>query len=343
MGVAAVFLWGHLIYKRLDAMTGNLPSGRFFLETAANCQPSKLFAFHSPVIKARDHISIVKLFNPQIITQIKHLQAAIRMGFNSPLQIKAVQLEFSHKTQISLALIRGGRPVSLLSRYRIGVRDFVTQSGALAGINGAFFVDASLSGTNNTLIGPAMTESQGGFQAERNPSILGRIQKRPLVLWSTKRIAIVEFQSSLMNSSQMLKLIVPGFKNVFLGGAWILKRGRVFTDQELLERPAPQDVNDVRPRVFFGLTAHGELVLGASLNPTSSSDLARAALAAGVREAVLLDSGYSTSLVFQDKIIAVGRHNATVPSRPVPHAIVVMDDFKNTARSIVKSKAPQTY
>ncbi len=343
LGVAAVFLWGNFIHKRLDAMTSDLPSGRFFLETTASCQPSTLFAFRSPVIKARDNILRIELFNPQMITQIKHLQAAIRAGFNSSWQTKPVQLEFSHKTRVSLALIRGGRPVSLLSQYRIGVSDFVSRSGALAGINGAFFVDASLSGTNNTLIGPAMTESQDQFQAEQNPDILERIQKRPLVLWNAKRIAIVAFQSEIMNSSEMLKLIVPDFKNAFLGGAWILKHGRVFSDQELLERPAPQDVNDVRPRVFFGVTAHGELVLGASLNPTSSSDLAGAALAAGVREAVLLDSGYSTSLVYQDKIIAVGRHNATVPSRPVPHAIVVMDDFKNALRLSVKSKTSETY
>jgi poly-beta-1,6-N-acetyl-D-glucosamine N-deacetylase len=78
------------------------------------------------------------------------------------------------------------------------------------------------------------------------------------------------------------------------------------------------------------MTKTSELALGASLTPTSSSNLARAALAAGVQEAVLLDSGYSTSLVYDSRIIAVGRKTAKVPSRPVPHAIVVMGIKQST-------------
>jgi hypothetical protein len=42
-----------------------------------------------------------------------------------------------------------------------------------------------------------------------------------------------------------------------------------------------------------------------------------------VQEAVLLDSGFSTSLVYDKKIIVTGHTATNLPSRPVPHAIVV--------------------
>jgi hypothetical protein len=311
MGLAAIFLWGNFVHKRLANTTSNLPFGRIFFEVDTNCRSKEFKSIRSPILTARDRLSRVAAFDVAGLSQVQQVLKAVREGFGATLQNVPVRLEISDQTQVRLALIRGG-------------------SGAVAGINGAFFVDASLSGTNNTLIGPYQTEADKQFQAERDPAILERIKSRPLVLWNAKRIAIVAFQTTTMNSRDLLDLIVPNFKDAFLGGAWIFKHGRVLTDAQLLERPAPQDVNDVRPRVFFGVTKHGEVLLGASLNPTSSSDLAGAARAAGAWEAVLLDSGYSTSLIYQTKIIAVGRHNAEVPSRPVPHAIVVMDEIKGS-------------
>jgi hypothetical protein len=44
----------------------------------------------------------------------------------------------------------------------------------------------------------------------------------------------------------------------------------------------------------------------------------------GIREAVLLDSGFSTSLVWKDEILVSGHSRPDMPSRPVPHALVIM-------------------
>jgi poly-beta-1,6-N-acetyl-D-glucosamine N-deacetylase len=238
-------------------------------------------------------------------------------------KINPVQLEQHHETRVWLALVRGGRRLSRLEAHRTGVADFVSRSGAVAGINGGFFVDASLEGTNNFMIGPVTTEVSDLFQPERNCEILGRVQSRPLVIWGTQRLAILPFDAEAMNSPELLRAFMPDLNNVFLGGAWIVRHGRAVTGSEL-EQSGPHDANEVRPRVFFGITATSELALSASLTPTSSSNLARAELAAGVQEAVLLDSGYSTSLVYDSRVVAVGRKTALVPSRPVPHAIVVM-------------------
>jgi poly-beta-1,6-N-acetyl-D-glucosamine N-deacetylase len=217
------------------------------------------------------------------------------------------------------------------------VADFVAKSAAVAGINGGFFVDASLEGTNNFMIGPVMTEVSV-FQPERNREILERVQSRPLVVWGAQRLAILPFDAEVMNSPGLLRAFMPDVSNVFLGGAWILRHGQVATESEL-KQSGPKDVNDVRPRVFFGITATSQLALGASLTPTSSSNLARAALAAGVHEAVLLDSGYSTSLVYDSRIIAVGRKTALVPSRPVPHAIVVMGKMDETVATRASNRS----
>ena len=48
--------------------------------------------------------------------------------------------------------------------------------------------------------------------------------------------------------------------------------------------------------------------------------------AAGLKEAVLLDSGFSTSLVLGKEVLASGHSTAGEPSRPVPHAIVLMGE-----------------
>lgn len=250
----------------------------------------------------------------------------------TPVRLSQVQLE-----GVSLALIQGGWPQSLLTSGRRGVREFVQAVGAKAGINGSFFTDALVASSDNTMIGPILTRSLEGahepiFKAERNPQLLERIQQRPLVLWNSTRFMIVPFQPESMNSLEALERLLPGATDAFLAGAWIV-HGGLPRDAAQLAPFAPRDAEDRRPRVFLGITRDGKVVLGASTSPASTEMLARAASSAGVEEAVLLDSGYSTSLVFGQQIVAVGRKRAKQPSRPVPHAIVLMDKALQIAPS----------
>jgi len=243
----------------------------------------------------------------------------------TPVRLTQVRLE-----GVSLALIEGGRPQSLLTSGRRGVREFVQAVGAKAGINGSFFTDALVASNDNTMIGPILTRSLEGahepiFKAEKNPGLLERIGQRPLVLWSRDRFMMVPFQPESMNSREALERLLPGATDAFLAGAWIV-HGGLPRDAAQLEPFAPRDAEDRRPRVFLGITRDGRVALGASTSPASTEMLARAASSAGVEEAVLLDSGYSTSLVFGQQIVAVGRKRAKQPSRPVPHAIVLLDE-----------------
>ena len=84
-----------------------------------------------------------------------------------------------------------------------------------------------------------------------------------------------------------------------------------------------RDAEDQRRRAFFCLLPDGRPVLGATTYVTPSAELARALQAAGVREAVLLDSGFSTSLVYGKDILVTGHTSPGLPSRPVPHALVL--------------------
>ena len=245
-----------------------------------------------------------------------------------------VELEMHHETGLRLVLTRGGRPRSWLSDARGSVADFVARDGGAAGVNGGFFTNAALDGTDSTMVGPVMAafvphavraswrgswRGSARFYAERDASILARIEGRPLVVWDGTRIAIAPFHARL-NDLQHLRWLIPNATDAFVGGVWMVHAGRAMS---MIEPSPPKDANDRRPRVFFGFTADGQALAGASLDPASTTDLARAAVAAGALEAVLLDSGYSTSLVYAGRTLAVGRHWDGVPSRPVPHAIVM--------------------
>ena len=73
----------------------------------------------------------------------------------------------------------------------------------------------------------------------------------------------------------------------------------------------------------------GRLVLGATTYVATSAQLACALPAANVRKAVLLDSGFSTSLVYGRKILVTGHTSRGIPSRPVPHALVLFGKPEN--------------
>ncbi len=240
-----------------------------------------------------------------------------------------VRLEYRRDLGVRWAMIRGGRAESRLSPYRESVHDFVVQAGAVAGINGTFFADPYLKAQDNTMVGPIVAAPSRAFIPERNPYVMYRIVERPLVAWNRERMVFVPLKLD-MNRLQTIRSFIPDFTDIFVGGVWMVRGGKAIWP---LKNP-PSDHWELRPRVFFGY-AQGEPVLGASLQPVSTVRLAQVAAAAGIEEAVLLDSGYSTSLVYQKQIIAVGRRWDGVPSRPVPHAIVLHGNLEQAATPAV--------
>lgn len=233
-----------------------------------------------------------------------------------------VTLEVADYAGVKLGLVKGGIPTTRRSGRRQSVGEFIRDAGGVAGINGSFFADARLAGTDATMIGPCETASDSRFDPDLAEDRLPRLINRPVVLFSPKKVMIVPFQPGYMNAEEPYKNALPDLTDIFLAGAWIVHDGIARTDEQL--KPyAASDYNDPRRRAFLGLTADGQVVLGGTLEVVTTLKMAEAAAAAGVKEAVLLDSGFSTSVVYDNKIIVTGHTAKNLPSRPIPHAIVL--------------------
>ncbi len=240
-----------------------------------------------------------------------------------------VKLHVKTVDGLLISYVTGGSPQTLLSDMREGVEQFVQQSGAAAGVNGGFFAMASLYSTSNVMIGPCYTSDRKQFTTGTEAGLIERLKNRPVIFWSNRRIAIAPLQPDTMDDEPIYRAFMPNFTNLFVAGAWMIHQGIPMTDSQMLEFDS-KDLADPRRRVFFGWMKDGEPVAGASLQTCTTERLAQVAAEAGVEDAVLLDSGFSTSVVFNNKIIVTGHTAKDIPSRPVPHAIVFMGQIDLT-------------
>ena len=222
--------------------------------------------------------------------------------------------------RVQVALLTGGLPVSRHVLWRSSVVQFIKASGAAAGVNGTFFKDAAIASNDSNMMGPLLT-ADGTFLRESDAYLLSRIAGRPLVAWSHDQFLVTAFHPGTMNSRAQLRALLPGTTDAFVAGAWLVRGGQAIS-AEGMRRYASSDAQQVRPRVFFGITKDGLGIAGATITPVSSAQLAQIAQQVGAQEAVLMDSGYSTSLIYGAQVLAVGHSSRKVPSRPVPHAIV---------------------
>lgn len=235
-----------------------------------------------------------------------------------------VRLEAGTFDDIRLVMVKGGLPKSVrdIGGGRKGVGEFVALHSGVAGLNGTFFVNAALRGTDNAMIGPFRAGNEGEFFPDRDSSRLDKLLHRPLVAWGSGKIVVGPFQPMALNDEAGVLRLHPGMTDCFLAGAWIVRGGAARKRSEIAPYAA-RDFNDPRKRAFFGWTKQGEIVFGASRDVITTTMLARGAAAAGVQEAFLMDSGFSTSIVFDGKVLAYGHSAPNLPSRPVPHALVM--------------------
>jgi len=222
---------------------------------------------------------------------------------------------------VPFVLIEGGVAQTRRAALRCGVNQFVKDAGAQAGLNGTFFADASVQGTDHILIGPTLcgNEKQAVFNTADNAAAL---MGRPLVLLSPGRTRILPYNPKTMATQSTFASRLPGLTDAFLGGVWLVHNSAA-ADESQIAAFHIHDAEDPRRRAFFCLLPDGRPALGATTYVTPSATLARALQDAGVREAVLLDSGFSTSLVYGRKILVTGHTSPGIPSRPVPHAVVL--------------------
>lgn len=237
------------------------------------------------------------------------------------LKSRSVTVEQRVLKGVKFVAVLGGRPGSRLIKGRQPVSRFVQESGAAAGINGAFFVMAAIKSTDSRMIGPVVSETGPRYVPFTGKVHLDRLEGRPLVLWNDRSISFIPYQPG-MNSADGLEAELPGVRGGFVGGAWLVADGRALSRAEIRAH-GPRDAETARRRAAFGVTRDGAVCLLAAAGSVPSSRMAEAAIEFGCRFAVLLDSGFSTSLVFGNQTMVSGHSTSKVPSRPVPHALVV--------------------
>ena len=223
-----------------------------------------------------------------------------------------------------LSLVRGGKPRSMTSPTREGVRDFIVRAGseAVAGINGGFFSMVTIHSEDNNMVGPLKTREMGSVLPDDARERWGKLRNRPLVLWNEKEIVILPYNPETMREEDQIEYLLPGATDAMLAGVWLVHDGQART-REQMNVFGSKDIQDPRRRAAIGIDTNGRFVAAAAAASVSSEAFAEALAEAGLQEAVLLDSGFSTSLVYDGKIKVSGHSETSMPSRPVPHAIVV--------------------
>ena len=222
-----------------------------------------------------------------------------------------------------LYFVRGGTLTTVRSASRDMVSDLIGKVGGVGGLNGTFFSDARVAGRGNKMIGPLLTAANHEY-APVDPSDAPRCVGRPLVILDGTQIAIVPYALWMGESEDALRRVLPNATDAFLAGGWLVHNGEPRGENDI-QANCVSDAMDFRRRAFVGIDKGSRIVLGATDYSIDSAHLAKSLKKLDIQEAVLLDSGFSTSLVWKDTILVSGHSRKSMPSRPVPHALVVLD------------------
>ncbi|MDX2100013.1 MAG: polysaccharide deacetylase family protein [Leptolyngbyaceae cyanobacterium bins.59] len=238
------------------------------------------------------------------------------VGFNFKSQ---VSMEKPTVNGIPIILITGGKPVTIHHTTRAQVPEILKNTPAIAAVDGGFFNLEFLD--SNVMVGPVMSRSHNRF-IPGNRGEIPLIQNRPLVMISDRAVRFVPFDYMKHNSLEGVQAEMPDVTDAFVGAAWLVKNSE--------PQPAASfgklfDFDAARHRAFWGINRAGEPVIGVSEEPVGSVDLGKILAKAGFRDAVMLDSGASTSLAYK------GESLVGYEPRPVPHVVALIPPEVETA------------
>ncbi len=220
--------------------------------------------------------------------------------------------------------LHGGRVATVHADQRYLVSTLVERYQATAGINGSFFSIPWINSASNIMVGPILSAATRQFIPGR-PEDIRSIRGRPLVLiGDDDTIRFIPFDPDTMNTLEGIQTLMPNVRDLFVAGLWLVRDGQALSREEL-ESFRLSSAAEHRPRVYFGVDQDNRATAGVTDPGVTSQMLAAILPQVGLKEAILLDSGFSTSLVYENRILATGHAGPQQPSRPVPHAILLYD------------------
>lgn len=213
--------------------------------------------------------------------------------------------------QTTVILITGGVPKTIHADSRYQVPEIIQKTGAIAAVDGGFFSLKYLD--SNTMIGPVMSQNGGfiqGYEGE-TPKLKGR----PLILITPQWVRFVSFDPNRHNTLTGIAAEAGEVvTDVFVAAAWLVKDGQ---PQNAASFGSLFDFDAIRHRAFWGINQSGQPVIGVSKDAVDSVSLGKILAHLGLRDAVMLDSGASTSLAYQ------GQSLVGYTPRPVPHVVAL--------------------
>jgi poly-beta-1,6-N-acetyl-D-glucosamine N-deacetylase len=229
-----------------------------------------------------------------------------RLGFDFSAPVQRVD---AVANETPFTMISGGRPMTIHAKSRYQVQEILAGTKAIAGVDGGFFSLQSLD--SNIMIGPVFSQKTDQF-IPGNPSENRKLAGRPLVLISPFAAAFVPFNPSKHNTLDGIGTEMPMVTDAFVAAAWLVKNSE---PQPPAAFGSLFDFDAARHRAFWGINQGGQPKIGVSAEPIGSVNLGKALAKLGFRDAVMLDSGASTSLAYKGESLV-----GYVP-RPVPHVV----------------------
>jgi exopolysaccharide biosynthesis protein len=125
-------------------------------------------------------------------------------------------------------------------------------------------------------------------------------------------VKFIPFDPAKHNTLSGIQAEMPNLTDAFVAAAVLVKNSQ----------PQPSsafgnlfDFEASRHRAFWGINQAGQPTIGVSAEPIGSVELGEALAKVGFRDAVMLDSGASTSLAYK------GESLVGYTPRPVPHVV----------------------
>jgi peptidoglycan/xylan/chitin deacetylase (PgdA/CDA1 family) len=224
--------------------------------------------------------------------------------FTTPIQMSQPTID-----DVPLTLVTGGKPVTIHADSRYQVPEIIANTDVEAAVDGGFFSLKYLD--SNTMIGPVLSQSTGEF-VPGYAGELGKLIGRPLILISPNEVKFVSFDPQRHNEIAGIQAEMEDVTDAFVGAAWLVKDGQPRTPESFI---GLFDFDASRHRAFWGINQTGQPVIGVSNARVDSVSLGNILTQAGLQDAVMLDSGASTSLAYQ------GQSMVQYLPRPVPHVV----------------------